>query len=200
MGAGVVAADVILAYRAFGSVGSAGSPFKFVNGANYATASAQGFQLDTYANAAQTSVTVAVNGADGAASTYTLDTLAFQTVVATTVAWTLNVAVSSALVATGVNAAYVSYCTAAPTGVADTGPALASGIDGNGNPWAIYAPTCAGTQVNLPITAVGSGASIIVASGTGAGVTVLYFSFLLAVTNTGASTTTPATITVLAVA
>lgn len=198
VGSGVVYADVILAYTATSSPAGAASPFEFVNGANYATANGQGFETNTYPNAADVSVAVTFDGAEGALSTYELDTLAVETEAATTAAWTLQISVSTALVATGVNAAWVSYCSVAPTGVADTGAPLASGTDANHNPWAIYPPTCTGTQVNEPLTALGTGGTITVASGTAAHTSVLFISFLVAVTNTGATTTTPASLTVLA--
>lgn len=202
MGSSFVAADVILTFQGTTSVGSANAPFRFVNGANYATASGQGFVLNTYPNAQQVSVAATVSGANGAAGTYALDVLEFQTAVATTVAWTVHLDVSAALVATGVNAAYVSYCSAAPTGVPDTGVALSSGTDGNGNPWALYAPTCPAGSVesSLPLSAPGTGAVVNVPAGTAAGVSVLYISFLIAVTNTGATTSTPAVMTVEATA
>ncbi len=202
VGSSFVAADVILTFQGTSSVGSANAPFRFVNGANYVTANGQGFVLNTYPNAQQVSVAAEVSGANGAAGTYALDVLEFQTAVATTVAWTVHLDVSTALVATGVNAAYLSYCSAAPTGVPDTGAALSTGTDANGNPWTLYAPTCpvGSVESNLPLNAPGTGATVTVPAGTAAGVSVLYISFLIAVTNTGATTSTPAVMTVQATA
>ncbi len=194
-----VTADVVLVYQATTSAGGTASPFMFVDGGNYATASGLGFYVRTYPNAQQVSVATTVNGADGASATYLMDVLELRTTAATTVAWNLEIDVSTALVASGVNAAYISYCATAPTGVADTGLALSSGTDANGNPWAIYPPVCAG-EVNEALTAVGPGAIVPVAAGTASGVSVLYISFLIAVTNTGAATTTPASLSLVATA
>lgn len=199
LGSSYVVADVVLVFQASTSAGGAPSPFRFVDGGNYATASGQGFYARTYPNAQQLSVAATIHGADGASATYLMDVLELHTVAATTTPWTLEIDVSTALVATGVNAAYVSYCRTAPTGIADTGAVLASGTDANGNPWAIYPPACAG-EVNEAITAVGTGGTLTVPSGTGAGVAVLYLTFMLAVTNTGATTTTPASLSLLATA
>ncbi len=187
-------ADVILTYHGSASVSGTTSPFQFVNGANYATAEGQGFAVNTYPNAQQASVAASVSGADGAYGTYVLDTLEVAAAVTSTATWSLSIAISTPLVATGVNAAYVFYCTAAPTGVTLTGTPLASGTDANGNPWAIYAPTCPGTQTSLSLLASGSGTPLTL-TGLTSGTSVIFFSFALAVTNSGASTTTAAGIT-----
>ena len=187
-------ADVILTYHGSASVSGATSPFQFVNGANYVTASGEGFSVNTYPNAQQASVAASVSGADGAYGTYVLDTLEVAATVTSTAPWTVSIAVSNPLVATGVNAAYVFYCTAAPTGVALTGTPLASGTDANGNPWAIYAPTCPGTQTSLSLLASGSGTPVPL-TGLTSGTSVIFFSFAVAVTNTGATTTTAASVT-----
>lgn len=187
-------ADVILTYHGSASVSGTTSPFQFVNGANYATAEGQGFTVNTYPNAQQASVAASVSGADGAYGTYVLDTLEVAATVTSTATWSVSIAVSTPLVATGVNAAYVFYCTAAPTGVALTGTPLASGTDANGNPWAIYAPTCPGTQTSLSLLASGSGTPLTL-TGLTSGTSVIFFSFAVAVTNSGASTTTAAGIT-----
>ena len=187
-------ADVILTYHGSASVSGTTSPFQFVNGANYATAEGQGFTVNTYPNAQQASVAASVSGADGAYGTYVLDTLEVAAAVTSTATWSLSIAISTPLVATGVNAAYVFYCTAAPTGVTLTGTPLASGTDANGNPWAIYAPTCPGTQTSLSLLASGSGTPLTL-TGLTSGTSVIFFSFALAVTNSGASTTTAAGIT-----
>ncbi len=187
-------ADVILTYHGSASVSGTTSPFQFVNGANYATAEGQGFAVNTYPNAQQASVAASVSGADGAYGTYVLDTLEVAAAVTSTATWSLSIAISTPLVATGVNAAYVFYCTAAPTGVTLTGTPLASGTDANGNPWAIYAPTCPGTQTSLSLLASGSGTPLTL-TGLTSGTSVIFFSFALAVTNSGASTTTAASIT-----
>jgi hypothetical protein len=187
-------ADVILTYHGSASVSGTTSPFEFVNGGNYATANGQGFSVNTYPNAQQASVATSVSGADGAYGTYVLDTLEVASTVTTSATWSVSVAVSTPLVATGVNAAYVFYCTAAPTGVSLTGTPLASGTDANGNPWAIYAPTCPGSQTSLSLLASGSGTPLSL-TGLTSGTSVLYFSFAVAVTNTGATTTTAASIT-----
>lgn len=187
-------ADVILTYHGSASVSGTTSPFQFVNGANYATAEGQGFTVNTYPNAQQASVAASVSGADGAYGTYVLDTLEVAATVTSTATWSVSIAISTPLVATGVNAAYVFYCTAAPTGVTLTGTPLASGTDANGNPWAIYAPTCPGTQTSLSLLASGSGTPLTL-TGLTSGTSVIFFSFALAVTNSGASTTTAAGIT-----
>lgn len=196
----LVYGDVIIQYNSTVSTGGTASPFNFVNGGNYVTANGQGFVTNTYPNAQQTSVGVVMNGADGAAGTYALDVLEVDTVAATTTPWTLVLDVSTALVATGVNAAYISYCTVAPTGIADTLAPLSFGTDANGNPWTIFQPLCTGTQYNLPLTALTLGTAVTIPSGTAATTPVLYISFMVAVTNTGATTSTPAAVSLLATA
>jgi hypothetical protein len=190
---GGVFADVILLYSASTRVTSTTSPFGFVNGGNYAVANAEGFVTNAYPNAQQVSVATTVSGAAGAYGTYALDVLRVDANVGSAQRWVLHLDVVSTLIATGVNAAYLFYCTQAPTGVPDTGVPLASGVDANGNPWAIFAPTCAGTEVgeSLLTVATGTGVSF---PGTTAGSSLLYLSFGVAVTNTGASTATPATV------
>lgn len=197
--AGVALANVVLLYQTQTQAGSTTSPFRFVNGGNYATAHGQGFVTNTYPNAQQVSVSAAANGADGASGTYALDVLEIQSSVTTTTAWHLRLDVTTALAATGVNGAYLFYCTLGPTGVPDTGASLAQGTDANGNPWAIFAPTCAGTQVAMSLTAAGSGTAIAFPSLT-AGTNLLFLSFGIAVTNTGATTTTAAGVTLVAFA
>ena len=121
-----------------------------------------------------------------------------ETVVATTTAWTLSIAVDTALVGTNINAAYISYCTQAPTAVNDDAAPVASS-NAAADPWTIYAPTCAGTQVNVPMTAVGVGASVPVANGVPAGTSVLFVSLLLSSGNAAATTTTPGALNLVAV-
>ena len=194
---GVGVADVVLQYKTQTSVAGVTSPFKFVNGANYAAAHAEGLITTAYPNAQQVSVTAATVGADGAYGTYVLDVLELQPAATSASTWHYHFDVTTALVATGVNAAYVFYCTAAPTTVPDTGAPLASGTDANGNPWAIFAPTCAGTQVSESLTATATGTAITIA-GTTAGTSLLFLSFGIAVTNSGATTTTAAIVTLVA--
>lgn len=196
---GVGLSDVILTFQAKTNVASAGSPFLFANGGNYAAAHAQGLVTDKFANVAHVSITANVSGVSGAYGTYLLDTLEIVANATTAATWHLRLDVATALVGVGINAAYVSYCTASPTTVPDTGTPLASGTDANGNPWAVFAPTCAGTSASLTLTAVGTGTSIAIA-GLTTGTSVLFVSFLLAVTNTVVSTTTPATIVLVATA
>jgi hypothetical protein len=191
---GVGLGDVVLEYQTSDRAASTASPLKFVDGGNYAAAHTQGLVTNTYPNAQQVSVAVTVDGASGAYGTYVLDTLEVQPTVTTTATWHLHLDVTTALVATGVNAAYLFYCTSAPTAVPDTGASLASGTDANGNPWAIFAPTCAGTQVSLALTAVASG-TVIALTGLTSGTSVLFLSFAMDVTNTGATTTTNAQVT-----
>ncbi|HZY70685.1 MAG TPA: hypothetical protein VFF67_06895 [Thermoplasmata archaeon] len=190
---GLGLSDVILTFQAKTNVASAGSPFLFANGGNYAAAHAQGLVTDQFANVAHVSVTANISGVSGAYGTYLLDTLEIVANATTAVTWHLRLDVTTALAGKGINAAYLSYCTASPTTVPDTGVPLASGTDANGNPWAIFAPTCAGTSASLPLTAVGAGTSMAIA-GLTTGTSVLFVSFLLAVTNTAVSTTTSATI------
>lgn len=186
-------ADVVLTYHVSSTAASVASPFKFVNGANYASANAEGFVTNTYTNAADVGVTVGVTGGDGVYGTYVLDIFELQPTVTSANTWVYNLAVQTAFVGTGVNAFWVFYCSEAPTGVTVTGAPLASGTDANGNPWAIFAPTCAGTQQSLSLTAVGTGAGITIADTT-SGTSILFLSFGLAVTNTGATTTTAASL------
>ncbi len=195
--AGIASASVVLLYHAQTRVTGTTSPLHFVNGANYASANVEGFTANSYSNAQQVSVGVAVSGANGAAATYALDTVEVQAQVASTFAWHLRIDVTTALAASGVNAADVFYCTSAPSGVPDTGAPLASGTDANGNPWAIFTPTCAGGTTSLSLTTLGTGTTVNFASLT-AGQTLLYLSFAVAVTNTGATTTTPAGLTLTA--
>lgn len=195
--AGLGVADVLLAYQTQAKVGGASSPFRFVNGANYASANAQGLVTNTFPNPRQVSVSAAVTGANGAYGTYLLDVLELQSNVTSTATWHLRVDTTTALVATGVNAAYVFVCTAAPTAVPDTGAPVVSGTDAHGNPWAIFAPTCSGAQYGDPLTAVTTGTSQTF-TGVTAGTTLLYLSFALAVTDTGAVTTTAAALTFVA--
>ena len=194
---GAAVADVVLMFQTGEKAGSVGSPFVFANGGNYAAAHAQGLTTNTYPNTQSVSVSAKVAGAAGAYGTYLLDTLELVGNVTSASTWHVHLDVTTALVGTGINAAYVSYCTLAPTGVPDTGAPVASGTDANGNPWAIFPPTCAGTQSTLSLLSVGTGATVALASLT-SGTTVLYLSFLLAVTNTGATTTTAGAVTVVA--
>jgi hypothetical protein len=198
LAAGLGLADVVLFYQVQSTVGGTSSPFKFVNGGNYAAAHTQGLVTATYPNAQQVSVSESISGANGAYGSYVLDVLELQPTVTGAASWHYHVDVTRALVATGVNAAYVFYCTTAPTTVPDTGVPLASGTDANGNPWAIFAPTCAGTQVSLPLTALGTGTTIAI-SGTTSGTSLIFLSFGLAITNTGATTTTSALLTAVAI-
>jgi hypothetical protein len=196
----IVDATAVLVYTGHGQTGTdAASPFRFINGANYATVNGLGFQTDTFPSAGQVSIAVAAVGVDGAAGTYDLDTIEVQTVAATASAWTLSLSVSTPIIGTGINAAYVSYCTVAPTGVNDGAAPLASS-GAAGDPWSIYAPTCAGTQVNVDLLAAGVGTSIPVANGVAAGTSVMFLSLLLSVSNTGATTTTAAQISLVGVA
>ncbi|MCI4350245.1 MAG: hypothetical protein L3K15_01855 [Thermoplasmata archaeon] len=194
---GAAWADVVLMFQTGERAGSVGSPFVFANGGNYASANAEGLTTNTYPNAQSVSVTAAINGAAGAYGTYLLDTLEIVGNITTGATWHLHLDVTTALVGTGINAAFVSYCTSAPTGVPDTGVTLASGTDANGNPWAIFGPTCAGTHFAHSLLAVGPGGAVTIV-GLTSGTTVVYVSFLLAVTNTGATTTTAAALTLVA--
>ncbi|MCI4319404.1 MAG: hypothetical protein L3K23_04625 [Thermoplasmata archaeon] len=194
---GAAVADVVLMFQTGEKAGSVGSLFVFANGGNYAAAHAQGLATNTYPNVQSVSVSAKVSGAAGAYGTYLLDTLELVGNITSATTWHVHLDVTTALVGTGLNAAYVSYCSQLPTGVPDTGVPISSGTDGNGNPWAIFAPTCAGTQSTLSLLAVGTGATVTVTSLT-SGTTVLYVSFLLAVTNTGATTTTAGALTVVA--
>ncbi len=189
--AGVGVSELVLDYTTSGHVAGATSPFEFVNGGDFATASSLGFVVNSYPNAQQVSVSSSVSGADGAYGTYLLDVLELQSTGTSTVAWNLSFSVVAPLVATGVSAAYFFACTTVPTGVPVSGTPLASGTDANGNPWAIFPPTCAGTSSALSLLSAGAG-TLIPLAGTTAGATVLYCSFALAVTNTGSSTTTAA--------
>jgi hypothetical protein len=194
---GAAVADVVLMFQTGTKAGSVGSPFVFANGGNYAAAHAQGLATNTYPNAQSVSVSAKVSGAAGAYGTYLIDTLELVGNVTSAATWHVHLDVTTALTGTGINAAYVSYCSSLPTGVPDTGASLSSGTDANGNPWAIFAPTCAGTESTLSLLTVGTGATVTLASLT-SGTTVLYVSFLLAVTNTGATTTTAGALTVVA--
>jgi hypothetical protein len=197
MVAGLAVADVLLEYQAGSRVTSTGSPFRFANGANYAAANAQGFATNTFPNAQQLSVSASVSGASGAYGTYLLDVIEVTANSTSTATWHLRVDTTAAMVASGVNAAYVFVCTVAPTGVPDTGATVASGTDARGNPWAIFTPTCPGAGYGDPLTATAQGTSQTFV-GITAGTPLLFLSFAIAVTNTGATTTTPAGLVVVA--
>lgn len=190
-------ANSVLLYHSPDRAASAGSPFGFVNGANYATVHGSGFLTNSYANSQQLSVTVSTLGADGAYGTYAIDVLDVKALVTSGTTWTLEMAVRSPLTGTGANAAYLFYCTVAPGGVPASGTPIASGVDSLGNPWAILAPTCAGTSGAVSLLTSSAGA-IVRLSGITTGTTVLYCSFGIDVTSTGASTTAPASVELLA--
>ncbi|MCI4369147.1 MAG: hypothetical protein L3K09_06265 [Thermoplasmata archaeon] len=193
------AGRVILTYTANSRVASTGSPFHFVDGGDYAALHTQGYATLTYGSPQQLSATFATEAFDGASGSYLLDVVELQSLVTSGATWHIALRVLTPLAGTGINAAYVSYCTARPTTVPDTGASLASGTDVNGNPWALFAPTCAGPaiQVSLSLLAVAQGAFVNVVGVTN-GVSVAFLSFLFAVTNTGASTTTSASLAVFA--
>ncbi len=185
--------DVVLSYEGSSQAAGAVSPFRFIDGGNYATASAEGFVSLTFPTTQQVGFAATLHGSDGADGTYALDVLELQARSNTTAGWSLALDVTKALSGTGVNAAYAFYCTLAPTGVSVTGTALASGTDSAGDPWAVYAPTCAGTQESLPLTGIGSGTAVTIATTT-FGTTVLYLSFATDVASAGTGTITPASV------
>ncbi|MCI4360286.1 MAG: hypothetical protein L3J91_01140 [Thermoplasmata archaeon] len=195
---GVGAADVVLQYQAQTRVSGTGSPFKFVNGANYVAANSQALITTTYPNAQQVALSSAVSGASGAYGTYLLDVVELKANASSAAAWHLRIDVTTALVAPGVNAAYLFYCSLNPSAVPDSGASLAQGTDANGNPWAVFAPTCAGTQGSLSLLSTGAGPATVNLVGLTSGTTLLYLSYGLAITNTGARTTTASVATLVA--
>lgn len=194
---GTATAVVVLQYRTANHASSASSPFVFVPGGNAAIDHTEGLVTVSIPGPTSVTATVQQTGPKGAMGGYALDVLELQARVTSLNGWHFRVSVQTALAGTGINAAFVSYCTQAPTTVPATGAALASGVDANGNPWSIFAPTCAGASASVSVTSVGVGAPIAVASTT-TGTSVLYISFAVAVTNTGATTTTAAALTLLA--
>ena len=189
--------DVALLYTSSPSVAGVRSPLKFVAGGNYASANAEGFGTLTFPNAAQTSFALTVNAADGVYGTYLLDLVELLAQSNTTTGWHLHLDVVRALAGTGINAAWLFGCTVAPTGVPDTGTALAAGTDAAGDPYAVFAPTCPGTATAIALTATGTGGSVAV-GGLRYGTTELYLSIGLAITAAGATTTTAATVVLTA--
>ncbi len=198
---GLVAAHVVVQASASSVAGGETAPFRFANPANYAPVLGLGIQSNSFPNAADTSVQVALRGYAGSSGTYALNTLVVQTVATTTVAWTVHLDVSVPMVASGVNTMWVSYCSRAPTAIPDSGTPLASGTDASGNPWAVFAPTCPAGSVesSLELTGAGptAGAVVTVPAGTAAARSVLFLSFLWAVGSTGVTTTTPAVVSIV---
>jgi hypothetical protein len=190
-------ADVGLFYVSDVQVSGSRSPLQFIDGANYASASAQGFVTVSFATSQQVSLTASVKGGDGAYGTYLLDVIEVEALTNTSTGWHLEIDVTRALAATGVNAAYLFDCLASPTAVPDSGVALASGTDAAGDPWAVFSPTCAGTQEAISLQTAASGTGIAIPPLT-YGVSALYLSFAVDVASGGATTTTSATITLLA--
>jgi hypothetical protein len=190
-------ASVVLVYPSQDAAASANSPFGFVNGANYATLQGSGFVTTSYSNAQQLSVSVSASGADGAYGTYLLDVFEVQARVTSATTWSVVIAVGTPLTASGVNAAYLFYCTVAPGAVPASGTPLASGVGSNGNPWAVLAPACGGVAGDVSLLTSSAG-TVVTILGTVAGTSILYCSLALDVSSSGASTTTPASVAFLA--
>jgi hypothetical protein len=188
-----VLGDVAIFYAGSTTLGGAKSPMRFINGGNYASASAEGFVTVTYPTTQQVGLTAAVKSADGAYGTYLLDVVEVEALTNSTSTWDLRLDVVTALVATGVNAAWVFDCTVAPTAVPDSGTPLGSGTDSSGDAWAIFAPTCAGSQESLSMLAAGTGTTIALPKLVYAS-SILFLSFGVAVASGGATTTTAATL------
>jgi hypothetical protein len=193
-----VAGDVALLFSGSTQSSGAKTPLMFINGANYAAANAEGFVTVAYATTQQVSLSASVRGANGAYGSYLLDVVEVEAVANTSLGWHLHLDVTKALAATGVNALYLFDCTASPTAVPDTGPTLASGTDVAGDPWAIFSPTCTGTQGATSLLSAGTGLNIPIPA-LAFGQSVLYLSFALSVSSGGASTASAATITLIAV-
>lgn len=198
---GLVAAHVVVQNSASSAAGGTNAPFQFANAPNYPRANGLGVVTDAFPSATDTAVLVSLSGFSGSFGSYALDTLEVVTVARTSVAWTLHLDVSVPIAGSGINALWVSYCSRAPTQVPATGTPLASGTDINGNPWAIFAPTCPGGAIesSLDVTGAGPivGAPVNVPAGRAAGNVVLYISFLWAVGSTGVTTTTPGVVTLV---
>ncbi|MCI4367461.1 MAG: hypothetical protein L3K08_06895, partial [Thermoplasmata archaeon] len=141
----------------------------------------------------QVGFTAAVKGANGAYGTYLLDMIEVEALANTSTGWHAHLAVVSPIVGTGINAAYVFACATAPTAVPDSGAALASGTDAAGDVWAMYAPTCRGTQSSSSLLIAGTGTTIAL-PGLVYGSSILFLSFAVAVSSAGASTTAAATV------
>ncbi|HTT26727.1 MAG TPA: hypothetical protein VMH90_07200 [Thermoplasmata archaeon] len=188
-----VVGDVVILYSVSPGVGAGRSPLRFINGGDYAAASAEGFISVAYSTSQQVGFTASVKAADGEYGTYLLDMVEVEGLTNTSTTWHLHLDVTGALVGVGINAAWVFDCTLSPSGVPDTGVPLASGTDSSGDPWAIYAPTCPGTQGSLSLGALGTGTTIALPNLV-FGRSVLFLSFAVAVSSAGASTSTPATL------
>lgn len=190
--------EVALYYQTSPQAAGAPSPLRFVDGGNYASASTEGLLTVTFPTSQQVGFSATVRGVDGGYGTYLLDVVELQARTNSSIAWSLSLSVTQAMAATGLNAAYLFYCTSVPTGVPTTGTALASGTDAAGDPWAVYAPTCAGTSVSLPLTSTGAGSSIALA-GLTFGTSVLFLSFATDVASGGLGPVTSATVVLSAI-
>jgi hypothetical protein len=189
--------DLALFYGGKDSTAGARSPLEFVDGGGYAAANAEGFASLSFTTTQQVGFTATLHGADGALGGYLLDLLEVEALTNTTTGWHLALNVTQALAGTGINAAYLFYCLAAPTGVPVTGTAIASGTDAAGDPWSVFAPSCSGSQDVLSLTAVGSGGALALPKLT-FGVSELYLSFAIDLSSSGASTTTAASVVLTA--
>jgi hypothetical protein len=188
-----VLGEVALLYSGGTTIAGARSPLRFTDGGDYASASAEGMVMVTFPTTQQVGFTAAVKGANGAYGTYLLDMVEVEALTNTSTGWHAHLAVVSPIVGTGINAAYVFACTTAPTAVPDSGAALASGTDAAGDVWAIYAPSCLGTQSSSSLLISGTGSTIAL-PGLVYGSSILFLSFAVAVSSAGASTTAAATV------
>ena len=192
-----VVGDVVLLYLGNTQTSGAKSPLRFIDGAGYSATNAEGFVTVSFPTPQQTGFTAAVAGASGAYGTYLLDVLEVQAQLTTVTGWHLHLDVTQALSGSGINAAYLFYCTAAPTGVPDSGVPLTSGTDSAGDVWAVFPPTCAGAQSSLSLSATSSGSALALPSIT-SGSSVLYLSLAVDIASAGATTTTGAIVDLVA--
>ncbi len=188
---------VVLLYSTAPQVATLASPFRFVDGANYASSSSEGFVTASFPTSQQVGFSATVHGVAGAEGTYVLDAIELQARTNSTLGWHLGFSVVQPMAATGLNAAYLFYCTAAPSGVTPTGTPLASGTDSAGDFWSISAPTCAGTAASLSLTSTGSGTAIPFSALT-FGTSELYLSFAGDLASGGLGTVTPAEVVLTA--
>jgi hypothetical protein len=186
-----VVGEVVLLFSSTSTVSGTRSPLRFIDGGNYASAVAEGLVTVTFPSTAQTALSASVEGADGAFGTYLLDVIEVQALQNTTGPWALHLDVVKPIAGTGISAAWVFDCTLAPSGVPDSGAPLANGTDAAGDPWSVYAPTCAGTQSGLSMMTPGTGLTLALPKLV-FGTSVLFLSFAVAVAGSGASTTVPA--------
>ncbi|MCI4331112.1 MAG: hypothetical protein L3K19_04615 [Thermoplasmata archaeon] len=197
---GTVVADVILAYTANNSIGpNISSPFLFIKGGNYASASSLGVATDVFPGAAVNGVTVTTTLAGiqsvpvglldvnefavGASATPASASIKTPYVPSPAVVAIAGVVCAYAFVTNGAPAFGVAPVAGAPAGCGATMPTVASVSAGCG------VVATAVTVVNLLSGTLAGALTCAVASGTAASSTLLYVSYWVT-TNAAVSGTT----------